>query len=355
MRWDIFCQIVDNYGDAGVCWRLARSLTSLHGQSVRIFCDDLPTLNLLASGVDESIKRQVDLQPWEASFSNPRHPVETPDVVIEAFGCELPERYLAGLLIAPKKPLIINLEYLTAEPWIVDFHKKASPQAHGIPKYFFFPGFQSDAGGILIDPVPNLHSTTDSTPLSLKTSWSKLRPDAKRISVFCYPGAPLLRWLEDLGKSGENFDIILTHGLLEQLKLSTSQPISLPNSIQLIPIPFVSQDEYDWVLTQCDFNIVRGEDSFVRAQLAGKPFIWHIYPQEDRAHEVKLAAFLDLYLDGAPQELRLAIIAAMTWAMPSQWLHLLEDWNSHSKAWHADLLDKQADGGLAARLMGFVA
>jgi uncharacterized repeat protein (TIGR03837 family) len=355
MRWDIFCQIVDNYGDAGVCWRLARSLTSLHGQEVRIFCDDLPTLNLLACGVDEAIKSKVSMQPWEASFSNSRHPVETPDVVIEAFGCELPQRYLAGLLIAPKKPLIINLEYLSAEPWIMDFHKKASPQAHGIPKYFYFPGFQQNAGGILIDPAPAPVTTEYNIPANLKPSWSQLRPNTKRISVFCYPGAPLLKWLEDLGQSGENFDIVLTHGLLEQLKLSSANPIALPNSIKLISIPFVSQDEYDWVLTHCDFNIVRGEDSFVRAQLAGKPFIWHIYPQEDRVHEVKLAAFLDLYLDGAPQELRLAVIAAMTWSMPSQWFKSLENWNRHSKAWQADLLEKQGDGGLAARLLGFVA
>ncbi len=355
MRWDIFCQIVDNYGDAGVCWRLARSLTSLHGQDIRIFCDDLATLNLLASGVDETVKAKVDLQPWEASFINSRHPVQTPDVVIEAFGCELPERYLTGLLIAPKKPLIINLEYLTAEPWIVDFHQKASPQTHGIPKYFFFPGFQANVGGILIDPVPPFSEINSKIPVSLQASWSQLRPNTKRISIFCYPGAPLLKWLKDLEKTGENFDIILTHGLLEQLRLSTSQEITLPESIQLISIPFVSQDEYDWVLGQCDFNIVRGEDSFVRAQLAGKPFIWHIYPQEDRAHEVKLAAFLDLYLEGAPQELRLAVIAAMTWAMPGDWLSLLDAWNSHSKAWRADLLKKQADGGLAARLLGFVA
>jgi uncharacterized repeat protein (TIGR03837 family) len=355
MRWDIFCQIVDNYGDAGVCWRLARSLTSLHGQEVRIFCDDLPTLNLLASGVDEVIKSKVSMQPWEASFSNSRHPVETPDVVIEAFGCELPRRYLAGLLIAPKKPLIINLEYLSAEPWIIDFHKKASPQAHGIPKYFYFPGFQQNAGGILMDPVPEPVTPEHPIPVHLKPSWSQLRPNTKRISIFCYPSAPLLKWLEDLGKSGENFDIVLTHGMLEQLKLSSANPIVLPNFIKLISIPFVSQDEYDWVLTHCDFNIVRGEDSFVRAQLAGKPFIWHIYPQEDRIHEVKLAAFLDLYLDGAPQELRLAVIAAMTWAMPSQWLPSLDSWNTHSKAWQADLLEKQGDGGLAARLLGFVA
>ena len=357
MRWDIFCQIVDNYGDAGVCWRLARSLTSLHSQDIRIFCDDLPTLNLLASGVDPEIKRRIDIQPWEASNNNSRHPVEAPDVVIEAFGCDFPERYLAGLLIAPKKPLIINLEYLSAEPWILDFHQKASPQAHGIPKYFFFPGFQANAGGILIDPNPK-GLTDQLTPKTLEVSWQRLRTSTKRISVFCYPGAPLLKWLEDLATLGEAFDILLTHGQLEQLQLSSGHPakaLALPDSIHLIPIPFVSQDEYDWVLAQCDFNIVRGEDSFVRAQLAGKPFIWHIYPQVDRAHEIKMTAFLDLYLADASQELKHAVIAAMTWAMPSKWHQSINAWNTHSKAWRADLLEKQADGGLAARLIGFVA
>lgn len=326
---------------------------------MRIFCDDLPTLNLLASGVDPEIKGLIDIQPWEASHNNSRHPVQPPDVVIEAFGCDLPERYLAGLLIAPQKPIIINLEYLSAEPWIVDFHQKASPQAHGIPKYFFFPGFQENAGGILIDPIPKESSLTEaSIPESLRASWSLLRPNAKRISVFCYPGIPLLKWLEDLATLGENFDIVLTHGQREQLQFSSghpTQPLALPDSIQLISVPFVTQDEYDWMLSQCDFNIVRGEDSFVRAQLAGRPFIWHIYPQEDRAHETKLAAFLDLYLEDASQELKHAVIAAMTWAMPSEWYQSIDSWDAHSKAWRADLLEKQADGGLAARLMGFVA
>ena len=317
MRWDIFCQIVDNYGDAGICWRLARSLASIHGQEVRIFCDDLPILNLLASGVDPAIKQKIDMQPWDASHSNARHPVQTPDVVIEAFGCELPERYLAGLFIASIKPIIINLEYLSAEPWITEFHGKASPQSHGIPKYFFFPGFQKKVGGLLLDPIPaEGYLTNNDIPKDLKASWSKLRPRAKRISIFCYPGAPLKKWLEDLGSLGEEVDVLLAHGHAEQLNLYGEQPLSLPTNIQLIYMPFVSQDEYDWVLSQCDFNIVRGEDSFIRAQLAGKPFIWHIYPQDDCAHEVKLAAFLDLYLEEASQELRLATIAAMTWAMP---------------------------------------
>ena len=356
MRWDIFCQIVDNYGDAGICWRLARSLSSLHDQEVRIFCNDLPTLNLLASGSAEALSHKIDLQPWEASYANARHPVQTPDVVIEAFGCDLPERYLAGLFIASVKPIIINLEYLSAEPWITEFHAKASPQSHGIPKYFFFPGFQDDVGGLLLDPIPPEGSAvTHLIPKSLKSTWLKLRPGAKRISIFCYPGAPLRKWLEDLGALGETIDILLTHGHAELLNLPGEKTIGLPTNIQLISMPFVSQDEYDWVLSQCDFNIVRGEDSFIRAQLAGKPFIWHIYPQEDRAHEVKLAAFLDLYLENAGQELKLAAIAAMTWAMPSTWLKSIDDWHSHAKDWRAQILKKQEDGGLAARLLRFIA
>jgi uncharacterized repeat protein (TIGR03837 family) len=150
-------------------------------------------------------------------------------------------------------------------------------------------------------------------------------------------------------------DVLLTHGHAELLNLPGEKAINLPANIQILSMPFVSQDEYDWVLSQCDFNIVRGEDSFIRAQLAGKPFIWHIYPQDDRAHEVKLAAFLDLYLNNASQELRLATIAAMTWAMPSTWLKSLDAWHDHSTAWRAHILKKQEDGGLAARLMRFIA
>ena len=323
---------------------------------MRIFCDNLPTLNLLASGVDPAIKQKIDLQPWEASFSNARHPVSAPDVVIEAFGCALPEIYLTRLLIAPQKPIIINLEYLSAEPWITEFHAKASPQKHGIPKYFFFPGFQENVGGLLLDPVPAVGAkTSKQIPESLKATWQKLRPKAKKISIFCYPGAPLKQWLEDLGSTGEEVDVLLTYGHAELLGLNAGQDFRLPTSLQLLSLPFVSQDDYDWLLSQCDFNIVRGEDSFIRAQLAGKPFIWHIYPQEDRAHEVKLAAFLDLYLESASQELKTACISAMTWAMPHQWLSTIDVWATHADAWRAYLLEKQADGGLAARLLRFIA
>lgn len=49
-------------------------------------------------------------------------------------------------------------------------------------------------------------------------------------------------------------------------------------------LPFVRQDQYDLLLWSCDFNAVRGEDSFVRAQWAGRPMLWHIYRQDEDIH-----------------------------------------------------------------------
>jgi uncharacterized repeat protein (TIGR03837 family) len=353
MRWDIFCQIVDNYGDAGVCWRLARSLATRHQQQVRLFCDDLPTLNLLAS--DSPRTPQVQILPWEASFENARHPLDAPDVVIEAFGCHLPERYQTGLLVAAKKPIILNLEYLSAEPWIGDYHAKASPQSSGLLKYFFFPGFGQNTGGLSLDPIPAQGSQTSAAiPASLAPSWALLRPDAERISLFCYPGAPLRQWLEDLGNTQAKIDVLLTFGHAEMMGHSIGRPLDPPPSIQLISLPFVPQDDYDWLLSQCDFNIVRGEDSFIRAQLAEKPFIWHIYPQDDMAHTVKLQAFLDLYLEKASSSTQESCRMAMDWQMPSRWWNQRAEWQAHARRWRETVLEANQDGGLAARMLHFV-
>ena len=60
-------------------------------------------------------------------------------------------------------------------------------------------------------------------------------------------------------------------------------------------LPFFTYDKYEELLALCDFNLVRGEDSFVRALLLGKPFLWHIYPQEGNTHIKKLESFLEKY------------------------------------------------------------
>jgi uncharacterized repeat protein (TIGR03837 family) len=345
MRWDIFCQIIDNYGDAGVCWRLARSLANQHHQNIRLFCDDLHTLKLLMMGVTNT--KNIEVLPWEASYQNARHPVDPPNVVIQAFSCELPARYLQNLLIAPQKPILINLEYLSAEAWVADFHSKPSPQGHGLQKYFFFPGFQDNTGGLLLDPIPSPQSQV---PTSLVPIWKQCRADSVKISVFSYPGAPIKLWLDSFNQLNAPCDVLLAFGNAELLQLQQQSWTNL----NLISMPFIPQDDYDWLLSQCDLNIVRGEDSFIRAQLAGKPFIWNIYPQDDGAHEVKLNAFLNLYLRNTAPELKQIIHQAMNWSDPQQWWSYRAAWESHAKDWRDQILKEQADGGLAARLLRFV-
>ena len=113
MRFDIFCDIVDNYGDAGVCWRLARRLAQtspIHKHdSIRLFCNDLELLNQLAGGDAKSVGMSLNIQilPWnQASLESS----SIPDVVIEAFGCTLPEEYLSELKKHPDS-MIIKLKY----------------------------------------------------------------------------------------------------------------------------------------------------------------------------------------------------------------------------------------------------
>ena len=106
-------------------------------------------------------------------------------------------------------------------------------------------------------------------------------------------------------------------------------------------LPFVPQPDYDRLLWACDLNFVRGEDSFVRAQWAGRPFIWHIYPQDENLHHKKLRAFLDRYAAGAALD-----AFSLGWngacdiaAMPAAWQDLqaavpglvirAEEWREH--------------------------
>jgi uncharacterized repeat protein (TIGR03837 family) len=119
-------------------------------------------------------------------------------------------------------------------------------------------------------------------------------------------------------------------------------------------MPFIPQDDYDWLLAHCDFNIVRGEDSFIRAQLVGKPFIWNIYPQDDGAHLTKLKAFLDLYLEGVDPQLQNLITDAMAWQGAQDWWGELAMWSEHAQYWQKALIYRQSDGGLAGRLVQFV-
>ena len=350
---------MDNYGDAGVCWRLARSLSKRDDIRIRLFCDDLKVLDKIAHGdaVKTGATMGIEVLPW-SSIDDLGASDLAGDVVIEAFACKIPETYIDAMRqvadTGSAKPLWINLEYLTAEPWADEMHLMPSPQNNDLHKYFYFPGFTEKTGGLTLGDWDEV--TAQSVPASLESFWDERSGDGhlgvRRISIFNYSHAPLEEWLRGLAAAAKSNGELIDIYVCANQNISDQLIQSLEDSpLRFIQLPFIPQEDYDWLLSRCDLNLVRGEDSFVRAQWAGKPFIWDIYPQSDQAHEIKLDAFLDLYFEGASSSLIKQGKSAMKWAEPHEWWGLMEEWTAHSEKWSDKL---RALGQLEVKILDFV-
>ena len=305
---DLFCAVVDNLGDAAVCWRLARQLATEYGWSVRLWIDDRAPLALLRPGIDPALAQQtidgVDVRLW----CQPLPQVVPGDVVIEAFACELPETFVDAMARRSRRPVWLNLEYLSAEDWVVGCHGLSSPHPRlPLVKHFFFPGFVAGTGGLIRErdlalPPPHPQRTE------------------LTVSLFCYDNPALPGLLDAWAGGDEPMLVRVADGLARQqveawlgTALAT-ETATRRGSLALETLPFLPQTEYDGLLTACDLNFVRGEDSFVRAQWAERAFAWHIYPQAHGSHEAKLMAFLALYGQYLP-----SAVAATTTAFWRAW------------------------------------
>lgn len=371
-KWDIFCAVVDNYGDIGVCWRLARQLAAEHGLPVRLWVDDLVSLQKICPEIDPSLAAQfacrVEVRQWGAPlvFDCPA------EVVIEAFGCELPSSYVAAMAALHDKPVWINLEYLSAEKWVEGCHGLPSPHPRlPLTKYFFFPGFSPATGGLLAEHgLLERRRKFRADPAQRSLFWRSIglpAPQAGecRVSLFGYENMALPGLLQAWSESPFPIFCLVPEGPLAKgvaawfglhdVRLGASVQ---RGSLSVHVLPFVEQALYDELLWACDCNFVRGEDSFVRAQWAALPFVWHIYPQQEDAHWVKLRAFLDHYCAALPAEAALALRnfweawnrgegAGVAWADFWRQREVLEQ---HARAW-AD--ERMEQGDLAANLVQF--
>ena len=303
-RWDIFCKIVDNFGDIGVCWRLAKQLRTEHSLHISLWIDDfaaakkiIPSLHLAKN---KQVCDEITLLKWDdtADFS------EAAEVVIEAFSCELSPAYLAAM--AQRQSKWINLEYLSAEPWIDDFHAQPSPQANGLIRHFYFPGFTIKTGGLIRESnALACHSDENRNLASLisldsKAQWNDT--NSLKISLFCYPDAPVHNLFTAL-QANKNKVIVYVpvSGIVPKIadffgqqSIEVGQQLT-SNNLTVQVLPFLPQQGYDQLLRDCDLNFVRGEDSWIRAIWAAKPFIWLPYFQEENTHIVKLNAFLNRF------------------------------------------------------------
>ena len=356
MRLDVFCHIVDNYGDAGVCWRLTRRLAQLQAtgkyDSIRLFCDELTLLNFLAGGNALQVAKSsgFEIHPWSDAAKKAQE--ACPDAVLETFSCDLPKEYLKIIRQHPHCQWI-NIEYLSAEPWIDSHHGMASSGTTP-PRYFFFPGFTHASGSILKGPF------AWSIAESLKNTWQHRRQEALAMSLFCYDTEKIQVMLNCLTSKSIPIDVLVCFG---QAQASAGSFLKVPfepgsvidhHGIRFIGLPFVSQEDYDSLLANCDLNIVRGEDSFVRAQWASKPFIWDIYPQSENAHQIKLEAFIKRY--GAalsPPDLA-TLKSLMNFDLSDLSKQNLEKLKICAKNWTSHLEELTADGDLAEKLVDFI-
>ena len=304
MRWDIFCSVIDNLGDIGVCWRLARQLAAEHAADVRLWVDDLATFRELAPAlhVDAMVQKlgDIEIRAWKTPF-----PLAEPaNVVVETFGCELPAAYVEAMAKRARAPVWINLEYLSAERWVDGCHGLPSPHPRlPLVKYFFFPGFTANTGGVLIERGLTRRRQAfqcDTAAMRQFLDGLGVRAGAQGevlVSLFSYAQAPIKALLEACAAGSLPITVISFDGTPGAQALSAfgvgrgRRRGALAGEI----LPFLSQDDYDRVLWVCGWNFVRGEDSFVRAQLAGRPPVWQAYPQPGNTHSIKLQAFLDRY------------------------------------------------------------
>lgn len=306
-RWDVFCRVVDNYGDAGVCWRLARQLANEHGCDVTLWIDRLETLARFQPGVNVEAPSQSVAGVTIARIADDARPPLLPDVVIEAFACGLPPPYVAAMADAATPPLWIALEYLSAEPWVDTVHGLASPQPRlPLERYFWFPGFTHHTGG-LIREAHLLDARA-----AAGEAW---RGDHMlRIVLFCYPNRALPALFDAWSDGDEPIRCVVPEGVasgaLDQWlhgDVPHAGQSTVRGRLTLDVIPFSTQDAFDRTLWSADLNFVRGEDSFVRAQWAARPFVWQPYPQAENAHRLKLDAFLARYIAELPSRASTAV------------------------------------------------
>ena len=356
--WDMYCRVVDNFGDVGVCWRLACNLAG-HGQQVRLLIDDARALTWMAP----RLQAGVSVLPWAEA--------PTPgDVVVETFGCDPPPAVVRTMAAAQPAPVWINLEHLSAETYVERSHGLPSPQPGGLVKWFFYPGFTPRTGGLLrdadlLDAQSRFDRTAWLTGLGIAS-----RPGERIASLFCYasPAVPaLLAALALAAGPDANANaradaqahptlLLLTPGPAQQQVAATV----LPQGLRTAALPWLTQHDFDHLLWASDLNFVRGEDSLVRALWAGKPFVWQAYPQHDGAHHRKVDALIDCFeptpLPATVQALWRAWNGAHGAAMPAAGLPALGDaahaasWAGAVRALRSRLL---AQPDLAAQLLHF--
>ena len=362
----IFCRVIDNFGDAGVTWRLAKRLRDLSFPTTLVI-DSLDTLSKLVPALDPqnpySTIRDIRIVDWDyyekalLNGTDDRIAAPLPDLVLETFGCRLPE-VIEKAMCDDLNRLYMNLDYLSAEEWVEGSHNIwGLHPSLPIKKLWFFPGFTDKTGGLLIED--DLESRRQAFDKDAFLKAMGALPDRLTLYFFAYPKNAIDALATAIRESEQSFNLILAPGAASDM-LATA--LDRAQNVHLIRAPFVSQEDFDQFMWAADAVIIRGEDSFVRAQLAGTPLLWAIYPTEDKAHEIKLDAWLarfeTMYSEEEVAAREAMDICARHWvtgeltpAMFQAWLDALPVQKNATVKWQQSLLTR---GDLARHIAELV-
>lgn len=391
MTWDIFCSVIDNYGDIGVTWRLARQLADEHALPVRLWVDDLAAFQHIRPEIDPARATQhlagVEIRRWVS----PLPEAEPGEVVIEALACNLPDEFISRMAAKPAPPVWLNLEYLSAEDWVVGVHGLPSPHPRlALSKHFFMPGYSANTGGLtrerwLTATRDAFQADADARATFFASLGLPAQPAGElRLSLFSYKNRALPSLLQAWATDSRPVCVLVpVSKALPDIAAWLATPPAEGNgpahdfqgetdlaagttwqrgALTLHVLPMLDQDAYDRLLWACDLNFVRGEDSCVRAQFAARPLVWQAYRQNENAHLAKLDALLDRYC--ADLDTRLAEQTRALWHawnqetdhasdMAACWAQLrnaLPELTRHARAWDTRLAE-QTD--LATNLLNF--
>jgi len=327
-RVAVFCRVVDNYGDAGVCWRLARQLAAEHAARVTLWIDRPSTLSAIAPA--HGTTAGVTVRQWDDAAD-----VAGDDrIVVSAFGCELPAA-VRRRVTGAHAPLWVNLEYLSAEDWVEGCHGLASTRPQdGAVEHFFYPGFTPATGGLLREArllaERDAFVAGDGPARWLADRGLARQPGERIASLFCYPDAPVADWLALLAGGATRWRVLVPAGIADAgIAAFLGAPLAVGAAAQrgrltLQRFALMPQPDYDRLLWSCDLNLVRGEDSWIRAHWAARPFVWQPYPQVGGAHLGKLEAFLRRFAaGGGPADAAGAAAMMRAWSgdgrLPAAW------------------------------------
>ena len=293
----ILCKVVDNFGDIGFVYRLARSLTDLCQKlKLRIIADNLKSFSLLCPEIDP-LKDEQNVNGWQIFNWNAEITClkefrkNPPKIILECFQCGRPE-WLETLLFTEKIPniaQIIMIDYLIAEPYAETFHKLQSlTRSAKVRKVNFMPGFTEKTGGLILDKpfLSALKNRTDKNE------------EFFNILFFGYPRnySPVIHALQNFNNKNEKkINLLLAKGAGFDSFMAAyeTEKSAEKNLFALEELPFLPQTEWDALLTKTPLLFIRGEDSLSRACLCGVPFVWHAYPQTEEYQLVKVNALLD--------------------------------------------------------------